>query len=115
MTDKKYALVCTRTLLGEPSGLGVKQMARLSAVHPELIERLVRLGLLEPINQSDDIAQWRFSERTVAVVGRIMRLRNQLGINYAGIGVVLDLLDRIERLESRLLELEALRISPWDR
>jgi len=35
-------------------------------------------------------------------VRRIMRLRRDLGINYAGIGVVLDLLARIETLEAQL-------------
>ncbi|MFO7984817.1 MAG: chaperone modulator CbpM [Desulfatiglandaceae bacterium] len=114
MTDKKYAIIRTRTLLREPSGIGVSKMARLCAVHPDLIDRLVRLGLLEPLNQEDNKAHWRFHEDTVRLVAKIMRLRNQLGINYAGIGVVLDLLSRIERLESRLLELENLQVRELD-
>jgi hypothetical protein len=36
-----------------------------------------------------------------------MRLRKELGINYAGVGVVLELLSRIEKLEARIRQLEA--------
>jgi MerR family transcriptional regulator, heat shock protein HspR len=37
---------------------------------------------------------------------KILRLRNELGINWAGIGVILDLLSRIEQLEARIRDLE---------
>ncbi|MCF8084277.1 MAG: chaperone modulator CbpM [Deltaproteobacteria bacterium] len=48
------------------------------------------------------------------MVSKILRLRSQLGINCAGIGVVLELLTRIERLESRLLKMEAQHLSEWN-
>jgi hypothetical protein len=40
-------------------------------------------------------------------VRRILRLRNQLGVNYAGIGVILELMSRIEDLEDQIRELES--------
>ncbi len=43
-----------------------------------------------------------FAETAVPRIWRIMRLRRDLGINFAGIGVVLDLLDRIEELEREI-------------
>jgi hypothetical protein len=46
----------------------------------------------------------------LAVVARIQRLRNGLGLNYAAIGLVLDLLDRIEELE---MDSRARRNSRW--
>jgi hypothetical protein len=36
----------------------------------------------------------------LVTVARIQRLRSGLGLNYAAIGLVLDLLDHIEELES---------------
>jgi hypothetical protein len=38
----------------------------------------------------------------LARAARIVRLRAGLGLNYAAVGVVLDLLDRIEELETAL-------------
>jgi chaperone modulatory protein CbpM len=37
-----------------------------------------------------------------ATVARIQRLRGGLSLNYASIGLVLDLLDRVDRLEAAL-------------
>jgi hypothetical protein len=41
------------------------------------------------------------------IVNKIQRLRHDLSINYSGIGVVLDLLSRIEELEARIRQLES--------
>ena len=43
-----------------------------------------------------------FPETAVPRIWRIMRLRRDLGINWSGIGVVLDLLDKIEELEREI-------------
>jgi hypothetical protein len=43
-----------------------------------------------------------FAPGQLAVVARIQRLRAGLGLNYASIGLVLDLLDRITALEAAL-------------
>jgi hypothetical protein len=51
-----------------------------------------------------------FTTSDLAVVARIQRLRNGLGLNYAAIGLVLDLLDRIEELE---MDSRARRNSRW--
>jgi hypothetical protein len=53
-----------------------------------------------------EAGECRFESETVMVVKKILRLRNDLGINYSGISVVLDLLDRIEELEAKIRELE---------
>jgi hypothetical protein len=42
----------------------------------------------------------------VPLIAKIIRLRNELGINYSGVGVVLELLERINTLENRIRELE---------
>ena len=106
MSEKKYAIVLRRRIKGETPGIGIGDMAVLCGVHPGFIGRLVNLGLVDPLEPIEKREEQRFDEATVSTVQKIMRLRNQLGINYAGIGVVLDLLSRIESLESRLRELE---------
>lgn len=77
----------------------------LCDIHPEMIIRFVQLGLVDPVGREKAEVEWTFPVETVPLVRKIIRLRNQLGINYSGIGVVLELLSRIEALESRIREL----------
>jgi MerR family transcriptional regulator/heat shock protein HspR len=54
-----------------------------------------------------------YSEADVERVQQIKRLTQELGVNLAGVEVVLRLLDRIEKMETELERLrEALRQGP---
>jgi DNA-binding transcriptional MerR regulator len=103
MATGKYAMVL---VMKRTAGMGIRDVAVLCNAHPDLIDRFVNLGLVEPLGRDERRDEWLFDEDTIPLVRKIIRLRNQLGINYAGIGVVLDLLSRIEQLESRIRELE---------
>ncbi|GIJ49578.1 hypothetical protein Val02_64640 [Virgisporangium aliadipatigenens] len=80
--------------------LDLESFARDAGVHPELIRRLVILGLLEP--HRDGTGTLFFARYQLRDVSRIQRLRAGLGINYTALGVVIDLLDRIADLERQL-------------
>jgi hypothetical protein len=64
-----------------------------------MVVRLVDLGLLDP---EVDEPEWLFRDTVIPRIWKIRRLHHDLGINWAGIGVVLDLLDRIEELEREI-------------
>ena len=81
-------------------GLSLDAFASAAGLHPELVNRLVSLGLLEPDVDAHG-THW-FTEQELATVARVRRLRATLPLNYAALGMVLDLLDRIDDLESRL-------------
>src|ERR1700754_3458054 len=81
------------------TALGLSDFSSHAGLHPEIVRRFVVLGLLDATRQGDDL---RFEPDELATVGRIQRLRAGLSLNYAAIGLVLDLLDRIDRLESAL-------------
>lgn len=66
-------------------------------LHPDLVRRFVVLGLVEPEVRSDDTL-W-FTNAQVRRIERMRRLRSDLGLNYNALGLVLDLLERIEELE----------------
>ena len=83
--------------LTRPDRLGLDTYARLTGVHPELIRRLVALGLLETTRDAGG-GLW-FDTTEVRAMARIQRLHNGLNLNYAALGLVIDLLDRIEQLE----------------
>jgi hypothetical protein len=69
-------------------------------LHPELVQRLVVLGLLDPV--VDAGGAMRFGSDQIAAVARLQRLRAGLSVNYAALGLVAQLLDRINELERAL-------------
>ncbi|MGW0469527.1 chaperone modulator CbpM [Streptomyces sp. NPDC003027] len=83
------------------AGVTLGEFAAATGLHPELVRRYVALGLLEP--DTDPAGRLWFGSAHLVRVARIHRLRTDLGLNYAALGVVLDLLDRIEQLEAALL------------
>ncbi len=80
--------------------LSLNTVARRSGLHPDLIRRFVALGLVDA--ERDASGHLVFDPNAPAVLARIQRLRSGLCLNYASIGLVLDLLDRISLLEAAL-------------
>ena len=77
--------------------LSLDALARHTGLHPELIERFIEFGLIQPAGRRNTVA--RFDPAMVARVRVICRLRESLGINLPGISVILDLLDRMRALQ----------------
>ncbi|HEX2297449.1 MAG TPA: chaperone modulator CbpM [Pseudonocardiaceae bacterium] len=86
--------------LDRPVRLSLDSFATRAGLHPELIRRWVALGLLEPTRDADG-GLW-FAPVQLRTVARIQRLRTGLSVNYAALGLVMDLLDRIDLLEQAL-------------
>ncbi len=107
MAERNYLMVQVYARPHASASLTIRELAYSCGVHPELVSRLVTLGLLDPIGQSVD-NEMLFEAGAVLLLRKIMRLRHDLGINYAGIGVVLELMERMEKMEERVRELEAL-------
>jgi DNA-binding transcriptional MerR regulator len=87
--------------------LSLEEFALLSGLHPDLIRRLVALGLIDA--DRDTAGELWFSRGEFAAVARVQRLRAGFALNYAAIGLVTDLLDRIAVLEAALREAAAQR------
>jgi chaperone modulatory protein CbpM len=80
--------------------LSQEEFAHRCGVHPELLRRFVALGLISA-SRDPDGRLW-FPPSQVAAVARIERLRAGLSLNYAALGLVIELLDRIHALEGAL-------------
>lgn len=106
MAERNYYLVHVRKTSGSSPYVSLSELACRCGVHPELIDRFVALGLLDYAGPPTG-GEAHFHPEAVALVRRILRLRNQLGVNYAGIGVILELMARIEELEEQVRELES--------
>ena len=90
------------------STLGIREVSRITGIQVELIDKFVYLGLIDPIGKDPDRGEWIFSKDVIPLIQKIMRLHNDLEINFAGIGLVLELLSKIEALEARIKELESM-------
>ena len=83
-----------------PELLAQEEVARRCGLHPEMVRRLVALGVVPGVRDAGG-ALW-FAPGQVATVARLQRLHAALPLNYAALGLVVDLLDRISELETEL-------------
>jgi len=86
--------------LARPLLLSVEQFGHRSGLHPDLVQRFVALGLLRA--QRDAAGRLWLGPDQVVAAARIQRLRAGLPLNYAAVGLVIDLLDRITELQTTL-------------
>jgi chaperone modulatory protein CbpM len=85
-------------------------LARAAGLHPELVLRLVRLGLVE--RAGGTVAMPLYGAEAAPLLARAERLRRDLALSYAGAVLACQLLGRIDELESRLRRYEPLDIRP---
>jgi len=83
--------------LSRPVRLDLESFARVTGTHPDLVRRLVTLGVLDA--ETDAAGRLWFAPTQRAAMARAQRLRAGFGLNYAALGLVADLLDRIAKLE----------------
>ncbi len=75
-------------------------LAERTGVHPHRIRDYVEYGLLEPSEQAGE--QPLFAPSAVTRLRRIERLRLQLGVNLTGIAIILDMRERLIRLQREI-------------
>jgi hypothetical protein len=88
----------TSYALARPLRLDLDAFSRAVHMHPELVRRLVTLGLIEATRDASG-SLW-FAPAQIAAVARLQRLRAGFALNYAALGLVADLLDRVAQLET---------------
>jgi MerR family transcriptional regulator, heat shock protein HspR len=105
MAERNYFLIQFGSYPASAPYLTLREVAYHSGLHPELIERFARIGLIDYAAR-DVNGELLFQAEVIPLIRRILRLRKDLGVNYAGIGVILELMARIEALENHVRELE---------
>ena len=103
--------VVTGLILDEDSIFTLQELSISCAVETEYIIELVEEGIVEPMGPQRDQQHWAFSGQSLLRVRKTQRLQQDLGVNLAGIALVLDMMDEIEQLRERLrrLDLESAR------
>jgi chaperone modulatory protein CbpM len=99
---KKTTLV--GTILEEEVVLSLGELCRASRLSAERVIELAEEGIVEPIGPSPET--WRFRGVSLRRIRCAQRLEEDLGVNTAGVALVLDLLDELEHLRTRLGRIE---------
>lgn len=72
-----------------------EQVAEMTAISVTLVERFVSLHLIEP-------QEAKLRDQDVARIAQMLRLRRDLGLNWVGASMVLDLCQEVAQLKARL-------------
>jgi chaperone modulatory protein CbpM len=99
-------------MIGSASVYSLEELCQSCQVELAWISELVEQGIIEP--QGSSPPEWRFSSLSVVLAAKAKRFDRDLGLNPAGIALVFDLLNEIERLHARLNVLASARSSLAD-
>ncbi len=91
-------------VLEEELELTLADLCRACQVPAEQIIEIVQEGVVEPMGS--DLAHWHFEGISVRRVSFVLRMQQDLGVNTAGSALVLDLLEELEDLRTRLRRYE---------
>ena len=79
--------------------------AKMIGVQVHTLRYYERVGVIEPSRSSGNIRL--YSEREITLLRRVKSLMNDLGVNLAGIEVILRMSQRLAELQNQVTELES--------
>lgn len=83
----------------------ISVVAKILSIHPQTLRQYEREGLVEP--SRTDGRMRLYSQKDVDRVKMILRLTRDLGVNLAGVDVILQLKEKMDEFESTIEELRA--------
>ncbi|MFP4155457.1 MAG: chaperone modulator CbpM [Halothiobacillaceae bacterium] len=92
-------------LLEEEVELSLGQLSRRCALSAEEVLLLVEEGIVEPVRGRP--GPWRFDGLSLRRAQRAVTLRRDLGVNWAGAALALDLLDELAQLRRQVALMRA--------
>jgi len=79
--------------------------ARMLGVHAQTLRYYERIGVIEPSRSRGQVRL--YSRRDIERLRQVRTLMNDLGVNLAGVEVILRLGERIAEMERQIEEMEA--------
>jgi MerR family transcriptional regulator/heat shock protein HspR len=80
----------------------ISVVAELFGVHPQTLRTYEREGLIRPARTEGNTRL--YSEEDLARLELILRLTNDLGVNLAGVEIILNMRERMERMRRETAE-----------
>ncbi len=74
--------------------------AKLCDLHPQTLRMYERLGLIRPARGAK--GNRMYSQADIERLRQIQRLTQELGVNLAGVEVILNLLDKMEKMRQEM-------------
>jgi MerR family transcriptional regulator/heat shock protein HspR len=80
-------------------------VAKILEIHPQTLRQYERENLISPSRSDGRIRL--YSQRDIEKIKTILRLTREVGVNLAGVDVVMRLKDKMEMMEQEMMELRA--------
>ncbi len=80
----------------------ISVVADMFDVHPQTLRTYEREGLIRPARSQGNTRL--YSDEDVARIELILRLTKELGVNLAGVEVILNMRERMERMQREVAE-----------
>jgi chaperone modulatory protein CbpM len=82
------------------------QLVELTCVEPATMAELLDMGWIDPVRTGADT--YLFRSRDVYRIQKLLRLCRDLEISHGAGSIIVDLLERVERMEQEIAELKRL-------
>lgn len=85
--------------------LTLTELSQFCHVQVDWVMALVDYGVLDPMGH--DASHWRFPAPSVLRARKARRLTHDLGLNLAGVALVLDLIEERDALARKLAQMDS--------
>ena len=82
----------------------ISVVAKVLSIHPQTLRQYEREGLLEPSRTEGKMRL--YSEKDMDRIKMILRLTRDLGVNLAGVDIILQLKEQIEQSEAVIRQMK---------
>lgn len=93
------------TIPGDEPVFQISVVARMIGVHQQTLRSYERMGLVRPSRSPGN--RRMYSQQDVERLHQVLRLMNDLGVNLAGVDVILRMNRQIEQLQRELAQTRA--------
>lgn len=81
----------------------ISVVAKILNIHPQTLRQYEREGLIEPSRTSGKMRL--YSQRDIDRIEMILRLTRELGVNLAGVDIIMRLKEQVDKMEDKIEEL----------
>ena len=90
----------TGVIIDDEQTFTITEVCQATRIDNQLLNQLVEYHIIQPINHSTD--HWEFDCVSLRRIRLARNFYHDLEVNLQGIALILDMMDKIETLESKL-------------